>query len=101
MRTCVPLTSTRYSPWYINILVDTFLLKVLGWCTPGIPGGPTSTPPSCITCGTVQLFFHVLLRLFCSCCQLFLDFSAASCKFVFSANQYDFELFRDFFFLFV
>ena len=49
-------------PVIINILVDIFLLKVLGWCTPGISGGPTSTPPPCITCGTVQLFFDFLLR---------------------------------------
>ena len=30
----------------------------------GISGGPTSTPPPCITCGTVQLFFDFLLHLF-------------------------------------
>ena len=68
-----------------------------------------------ITCGTVQLFFDFLLRplrrssfsliscsarlifffLFCSFCQLLLDFSAASCKFGFSA-KHDFEPFRDF-----
>ena len=43
-----------------------------------------------LSCGTVQLFFGFLLGLivlyFCSFCQLFLDLSAASCKFVFSAN---------------
>ena len=56
------------------------------------------------TCGTVQLFFGFLIGLccfcFCSFCQLFLDLSAASCKFGFSA-KHDFEPFRDYFFLFV
>ena len=75
----------------INIVIDIFLLKVLGWCTPDISGGPTSTPPPCITCGTVQLFFDFLLRLiifvharFASC---FLTFSAASSKYVFCQHD--------------
>ena len=75
----------------INILLDIFQLKVLGWCIPGISGGPTSTPPPCITCGTVQLFFDFLLRhiilvsaLFASC---FLTFQLLPAnKFDFSAN---------------
>ena len=74
----------------MDILLDIFLLKVLGWFTPGISGGPTSTPPPCSTCGTVRLFFDFLLRLyiyvsarFASC---LLTFSAAFCKLGFSVN---------------
>ena len=55
-----------------------FFLSGLGWHLPGISGGPTSTPPPCITCGTVQLFFDILLRLiifvsarFARCCLTF------------------------------
>ena len=77
-------------PARISGLAWIFFLKVLGWHLPGISGGPTSTPPPCITCGTVQLFFCFLLSLYCFCfcsfCQLFLGFSAAYCKFGFSAN---------------
>ena len=35
---------------------------MLGWCIPGIPGGPTWAPPSGVSCGTVQLVFDFLLH---------------------------------------
>ena len=73
-------TSTRAT---INILTNFFPLKVLGWCIPGISGVG-------LHFGTVQLFVGFLLGLYCFCfcsfCQLFLDLSAASCKFGFFAN---------------
>ena len=76
---------------------------MLGWCIPGISGGPTSTPPPPITCGTGQLFLDLLLRLiifvsarFASC---FLTFQLLPAELVFLLTR--FELFRDFFFLFV
>ena len=52
-----------------------FLLEALGWCIPGISG-----------VGRSSFSFSPYYFCFCSFCQLFLDFSAASCKFVFSAN---------------
>ena len=69
-----------------------FVLKVLGWCTPGVSGGPTSTPPPCITCGAVQLFFDFLLRLiifvsalFASC---FLTFQLLAASLVFLPTRF-------------
>ena len=56
------------------VLKDIFLLTVLGWRTPGISGGPTSTPPPCISCGTDQLFLGFLLRLI-----IFVSARFASC----------------------
>ena len=47
----------------VELRIFIFLLKVLGWCIPCISGGSTSTPPPSITCGTVQLFFDLLLHL--------------------------------------
>ena len=77
---------------YMNILIDIFLLKVLGWCTPGIFGGPTLTPPSCISCGTVQLFCDFLLRIiffvsarFASC---FLTFQLLPANLVFLPTRF-------------
>ena len=74
---------------YINILIDIFLLKVLGWCTPGISGVPLGhrlravfaerSSFSLVSCSA-------LLFCVCSFCKLFLDVSGASCKFGFPAN---------------
>ena len=75
---------------FIDLLTWIFFLKELGWHLSGISGGPISTPPPCITCGTAQEFFGLLLGLESSCfgsfCQLFCDFSASDCKFVYFAK---------------
>ena len=56
---------------YVHVSI--FLLKVLGWCIPGISGGPTWTPPPFITCGTVHLFFDFFFHLFFVVAQSFMS----------------------------
>ena len=47
-----------------KLLIVVLFVRVPSWCIPGLSGPPTWTPPPFITCGTGQLFFDFLLRLF-------------------------------------
>ena len=79
---------------HTHIHVSTYLgffLKVLGWHLPGMSWGPSHFDTASVHyLRNGPAFFGFLLGLhyscFCSFCQLFFDFSAASCKFSFSAK---------------
>ena len=89
INSCLALLRRRVGRAHVAValLMFTFLLKVLGWAHPGISGGPTWTPPPCITCGTVHLFFdcllHLIIFVFARFSGVFLTFQLLPANWVF------------------